>query len=173
MTADGTVRTVFISPTSGPQDPNTGSQTEDSSVNHSGPATGTIVGIVVGVIGAVVLAAGAFFCFYLVRRKKRQETREDLPSQRGSSSGMMATPRTEMGEAGPATWGASGDGSELGKRQSKLMPVDPRMDPFNVGIYARKSQESINTLRDDHDYSRKVHQPKVLRATNPDPHMDD
>lgn len=51
------------------------------------------------------------------------------------------------------------------------------MDPFKMGLYARrKSHESINTVRDDHDYSRRVHQPKILRATNPDPdplHDDD
>jgi hypothetical protein len=72
--------------------------------------------------------------------------------------------------AGP--W-ATGEGPGLGRRPSRLLPVDPRLDPFSVGIYTRsKSHESINTLRDDHDYSRKVHQPKVLRATNPDPDDD-
>ncbi len=44
------------------------------------------------------------------------------------------------------------------------------MDPFKQGLYARNgSHESVNTLRDDHDYSRRIQQPKVLRAMNPDP----
>lgn len=132
-----------------------------------------MVGIVIGVIGAVVIAGALVFCALLSRRKKAAAEQQDYRSQRGSSAGMMGTPRTEMGEAGSSTWG-SGDGGTLGRRQSKLMPVDPRMDPFNPGLYVRnKSQESITTLRDDRDYSRKVHQPKVLRAMNPDPHHED
>jgi cell wall integrity and stress response component len=52
------------------------------------------------------------------------------------------------------------------------MPVDPRLDPF-APVYQRGegnvSRESVNTLRDDHDYSRRVHQKgPILRATNPD-----
>jgi cell wall integrity and stress response component len=58
-----------------------------------------------------------------------------------------------------------------GSRKSRLMPVDPRLDPF-APVYQRgenKSRESVNTLRDDHDYSRRVHQQgPILRATNPD-----
>jgi cell wall integrity and stress response component len=59
------------------------------------------------------------------------------------------------------------------KRRSTLMPVDPRLDPFAKGIYSRsenKSHESVNSLQDNQDYSRRVHEPpRVLRATNPDP----
>jgi cell wall integrity and stress response component len=58
-----------------------------------------------------------------------------------------------------------------GSRKSRLMPVDPRLDPF-APVYQRgenKSRESVNTMRDDHDYSRRVHQQApILRATNPD-----
>lgn len=58
-----------------------------------------------------------------------------------------------------------------GSRRSRLIPVDPRLDPY-APVYHRGenvSRESINTLRDDHDYSRKVHQQgTILRATNPD-----
>jgi cell wall integrity and stress response component len=115
----------------------------------------------------LVLAAGAFFCIYIARRRKGQpQNQDDMPSQRGSSAGMIGG-RPEVGEAG---WG---DGGMLGRRPSKLMPHDPRMDPFNLGLYVRnKSHESVNTIRDDHDYSRRVHQPKVLRAMNPDPNLD-
>lgn len=64
-------------------------------------------------------------------------------------------------------------GSQAGSRGSRLMPADPRMDPYSDGLYVRtKSHESVNTLRDEQDYSRRVHQPRVLRATNPDPDQD-
>jgi len=66
-------------------------------------------------------------------------------------------------------------GDAPGSRRSRLMPVDPRLDPF-APVYQRgenKSRESVNTIRDDHDYSRRVvHQGPILRATNPD-HPDD
>jgi len=63
-------------------------------------------------------------------------------------------------------------GDVPGSRKSRLMPVDPRLDPF-AAVYQRgdnKSRESINTIRDDHDYSRRVvaHPGPILRATNPD-----
>lgn len=56
------------------------------------------------------------------------------------------------------------------RRNSRIMPHDPRMDPFAANLYNRenKSRESINTIQDNHDYSR-----KVLRTTNPDPPADE
>lgn len=63
--------------------------------------------------------------------------------------------------------------SQNSKRRSQLMPVDPRLDPFAKGIYARdqnKSHESISSLQDNQDYSRRIQDPpRVLRAVNPDP----
>jgi len=59
-----------------------------------------------------------------------------------------------------------------GGRASRLLPVDPRLDPF-APVYQRgdgsKSHESLQTIHDNHDYSRRVH-PKapVLSVTNPD-----
>lgn len=57
-------------------------------------------------------------------------------------------------------------------RLSRLLPVDPRLDPF-APVYLRgdasKSRESVRTIQDNHDYSRRVHQQApILRATNPD-----
>ena len=61
-----------------------------------------------------------------------------------------------------------------GNRGSRLMPADPRMDPYSEGLYVRtKSHESVNTLRDEQDYSRRLNQPRVLRATNPDPDLEE
>lgn len=69
-------------------------------------------------------------------------------------------------------WGGDEEMTAAGTRRSRLMPVDPRLDPF-APVYKRgdgnKSRDSVATIRDDHDYSRRVLHPKaVLRATNPD-----
>ncbi|KAK2616831.1 Cell wall integrity and stress response component 4 [Conoideocrella luteorostrata] len=160
VTADGTVKTVTIIPTV------TGHASGDNqgiTVQESGLKTGAIVGIVVGVVGGVLaLAAFIMFCYFRRKKQQQQEDYQDDPSIRGSSSGMMGSGRAEMSRA-PGSPGSTGN-------RSSTLPVDPRMNPFQQSLYARNgSRESIGTLRDDHDYSRRIQQPKVLRATNPDP----
>lgn len=95
-----------------------------------------------------------------------------------SSPGVLATPTTgEMTGGGGIAGGAAdpqpSQAWDSARRRSHLMPVDPRLDPFATGIYAtdpNKSRESFNSLQDNHDYSRRVHEPsRVLRAMNPDP----
>ncbi|KAK1771704.1 hypothetical protein QBC33DRAFT_163646 [Phialemonium atrogriseum] len=183
VTADGTVRTVTVTPTAGGNSP---SSATSSSSSKKGLSTGAAVGIAIGVIGVFAAIAAIVVCLFIKRRRQRQAEEQgefDAPSQRGSSSGMMGTPKTgEMSEnrfAGGSdgrTMAESWENSAQGRRRSTLMPVDPRMDPFNKNIYNRaenKSHESVNTLRDDQDYSRRVHNPsRVLRATNPDPDAD-
>lgn len=102
---------------------------------------------------AVVAAAGVAG-FFLIRRRR---AREDHFDPRHSNS----TAFTDMKDANG------------GNRGSRLLPADPRMDPYSNGLYVqRKSRESVHTLRDEQDYSRRVHQPRVLRATNPDPDVE-
>lgn len=125
-----------------------------------GLETGGVVGIVVGVIAGVLAIAGLSLFFYFRHKKQNQ----DESSIRGSLSGMIGG-RPDM-SAAPGSPGSTGN-------RSSTLQIDPRMDPFKQGLYARSgSHESVNTLRDDHDYSRRIQQPKVLRATNPDP-VDD
>ncbi len=173
VTADGTVRTVTVTPTPGVSSPN---QTQITS-QGGGLGTGAAVGIAVGVVAAVVAVGVIVFCVW--RRKKQREADGGMfkGSPRGSSAGMM-TNSPKAAEAGVTTpfAGRSGDpnwdSDQSGRRKSTLMPIDPRIDPAHSGIYNRnenKSHDSINSLRDDQDYSRRVAQPKVLRATNPDP----
>lgn len=118
------------------------------------------MGIVVGIIGAVIIAAGLCLFFWF-RRKKQQRDEQDFqddPSIRDSSSGMVAGGRPDMSMSGGSPVAAPAATS-----RNSTLQVDPRMDPFK--LYVRNaSHESINTLRDEHDYSR-----KILRATNPDP----
>ncbi|KAI2781982.1 hypothetical protein F4815DRAFT_443898 [Daldinia loculata] len=165
VTAGGTVKTVTIMPTATDNpdavtSPDAGSS--EVSSNQHGLSTGAAVGVAIGVFAAVGMAIGAALFFWLRRRRQDQgDALTDSPgSQRGSSAGMMSTPTTTMA----SVW--DGDTASGGRRNSRFMPHDPRMDPFAANIYSRenKSHESINTLQDNHDYSR-----KVLRTTNPDP----
>ncbi|KAH6605367.1 carbohydrate-binding wsc [Trichoderma cornu-damae] len=130
----------------------------------SGLGTGGIVGIVVGVVGGVLVVAGAVLFWFLRRRRQKQDEYRDDPSVRGSSSGMMGSGPPDVSANG----GSPASPASAANRNSTIQ-IDPRMDPFKQGLYIRGSHESLNTLRDDHDYSRRIQPPKVLRATNPDP----
>lgn len=140
------------------------SNEHDGTTHKSGLSTGALVGIVVGVILGVIAVVGvALFFFFRKRRRSKQDAFQNDPSIRGSSSGMA---RPEMTTSGGSAHSAGGS---AGNRNSALA-IDPRMDPFKQGLYARSaSHESVNTIRDEHDYSRRIQAPKVLRATNPDP----
>jgi cell wall integrity and stress response component len=178
VTLDGTVKTVTITPTSVPNSPSS----SDISADHGGGlSTGAAVGIAIVVFAVVAAIIAALACLYIRRRRKQRAEDEvdaaNVPSQRASSAGMTGT--TKAGEMSENRYGSASDGVQAWddgaqrKRRSHLMPVDPRMDAFNKGIYNRaenKSHESFNSLRDDQDYSRRVHEPsRVLRMTNPDP----
>ncbi|KAJ0337369.1 hypothetical protein COL922a_006838 [Colletotrichum nupharicola] len=172
VTADGTVRTVTVTPTATGTDGATGASELSPSTSASssnGLSTGAVVGVVVGVIAAVVAFAGLGLFLFFRRRKQHQENEKyDEPSHRGSSAGMTGSPRNPemVVTVDGGRWDAD---STSDHRRSRLMAHDPRMEPLGRGLYLNnKSAESINTLRDDQDYSRKVHKP-VLRATNPDP----
>ncbi|KAI1767631.1 hypothetical protein GGR53DRAFT_480954 [Hypoxylon sp. FL1150] len=168
VTAGGTVslQTVTVIPTftdgaetSATSDANSTGMT----ASHQGLSAGQAAGIAIGVIGAVVIAITAGVFFFLRHKKQGQGDiiEDNSGSHRGSSAGMMSTPTTAMA----SVW--DGDNASGGRRNSRYMPHDPRMDPYTTNIYNRfdnKSHESINTLQDNRDYSR-----KVLRTTNPDP----
>lgn len=145
------------------------------SSGSSGLATGAVVGIVVGVIAAVLAFAGAILFWFFRRRKQQNSGTYDDPgsSQRGSSSGMISStrnPEMVVTSDNGNTWVPNPNSEQ---RRSRLMAVDPRMDPNGRPMFMRnKSHESVNTIHDDQDYSRKVARP-VLRATNPDPTHDD
>ncbi|KAI1488197.1 hypothetical protein F5X96DRAFT_646560 [Biscogniauxia mediterranea] len=165
VTAGGTIslQTVTVQPTS-TSDAGAGPDSSSAGVTSSqhGLSTGAAVGIAVGVLAAIVILGAIGVFFWLRRRRQRErELVESQGSHRGSSAGMMGTPTTAMA----SVW--DGENMSTGRRSSRLMPHDPRMDPYSANIYTRfdnKSRESINTLQDNHDYSR-----KVLRTTNPDP----
>lgn len=179
MTTDGTIKTVTVTPTVEPTDVNDGSReppantsaASDKDSESGGIGTGGIVGIAVGVVGAILIAAGAILLWFFKRRRRdRHSGYQDDPSMRGTSSDRMGSAHPEMAMGGGGHSPSSNMGSS---NRNSALAIDPRMDPFKQGLYMRNgSQESINTLRDDHDYSRRIQQPKVLRATNPDPEND-
>ncbi|EGX88166.1 ER membrane protein Wsc4, putative [Cordyceps militaris CM01] len=161
VTVGGKVTTVIVVPTA------TGDTSQENKAvpaGSSGLGGGAIAGIVVGALAGIALV-GLLIWFVLRRRKQNadDEFRDD-PSVRGSSRGRLGSHQHDLSIAGSAASpGSAGN-------RSSMLQVDPRMDPFKQGLYMRNgSVESINTLRDDHDYSRRIQQPKVLRAMNPDP----
>ena len=185
VTADGIVKTVTVPGTSGTGLANQG---EVTSQNNGGLNTGATVGIAIGVVLIVIIALA--IAFFIWRRKKQQHDDavvydDDMAVAgtggrlRRASSGGFTSEKMGPGSVGRRPTMQSSHHPEgslhsdsSARRRSHLMPIDPRIDPGHSGIYARDenaSHDSINTLRDDQDYSRRVHAPKVLRATNPDP----
>ncbi|OAA36755.1 Carbohydrate-binding WSC [Beauveria brongniartii RCEF 3172] len=166
VTVGGKVTTIIVMPTSVGDSSQENKPSPTSSSSSSGIAGGAIAGIVVGSIAAIALV-GVLIWFLLRRRNQTTDNGEfrDDPSVRGSSRGRLGSHQQDLSIAGSAASPGS-----AGHRNSMLQ-ADPRMDPFKQGLYSRQngSAESINTLRDDHDYMRRIQQPKVLRATNPDP----
>ncbi|RDA84709.1 hypothetical protein CP532_2769 [Ophiocordyceps camponoti-leonardi (nom. inval.)] len=165
VTADGKVQTVtVVQPTQTPK-ANETKEAPQIRLEQTGLGKGAVVGLVIGIIAAAVATAAMGLYLWMQRKKRREQNLMDDPSVRGSSSGILGG-RPEMS-------GIPGSPESTGNRSSTLQ-IDPRMDPFKQGLYARSgSHESINTLRDEHDYSRRIQQPKVLRAMNPDPVADD
>ncbi|RCI09824.1 hypothetical protein L249_4017 [Ophiocordyceps polyrhachis-furcata BCC 54312] len=161
VTADGKVQTVtVVQPTQTPQ-ANETKEAPQIRLEQTGLGKGAVVGLVIGIIAAAAATAAMGLYLWMQRKKRREQNLMDDPSVRGSSSGILGG-RPEMSAI-------PGSPESTGNRSSTLQ-IDPRMDPFKQGLYARSgSHESINTLRDEHDYSRRIQQPKVLRAMNPDP----
>lgn len=182
-TVTGQIRTVTVTPTVPPTSGGSTAITKDNK-SGGGLSTGAAVGLTIGLVALVaIISAIIYFCI----RKRNQEKAEEYDDmdRRGSSAGIGSlggpVPSRTMSENSRFVLGTDGRqviesweaGDEPGSRRSRLMPVDPRLDPF-APVYQRgenKSRESVNTIRDEHDYSRRVAghpQGPILRATNPD-----
>lgn len=180
VTVGGVVKTVTATPLP------TGSGTPElaTTPGPTGLSTGATVGIAIGIVGIFAVCAIFLFLWYLKRKRRdRQEGLFSTSSRRDSSPGALGTPkmgevssdaRVVTGPNGQPVGGVWDSNAQNSKRRSHLMPIDPRLDPFSTkNIYVRdqnKSQHSISSLQDNHDYSRRIQDPpRVLRATNPDP----
>lgn len=140
------------------------------------------MGLTVGLVALVALIGAIVFCCVRRRRKAAAAAAaaayEDH-SPRGSSAGglpqrtMSENSRYMLGTDGSRVVEAWQEDDGAGSRRSRLMPVDPRLDPF-APVYQRgdasKSRESVATIQDNHDYSRRMvgNGKGPLRAINPD-----
>jgi cell wall integrity and stress response component len=152
-----------------------------SSGKSGGLGTGGAVGLTIGLVALVAIICSIIYYCWRRRQQVREEELAGGASRRGSSAGLGGPiPSRTMSENSRYVLGTDGrqvveawePADTPGSRRSRLMPVDQRLDPF-APLYQRgdgsKSRESINTIRDDQDYSRRVHQTgPILRATNPD-----
>lgn len=142
---------------------------------NNGLSGGAIAGIVIAILA--VLAAFIAGALLYRRHKRNRENQEGAPladdvagshRRRGSSVGIMS----KAGTISSSGYGMPMEEDIYGSpRRMSMKPMDPRLDPKQTfGLYRAASHDSINTLRDDQDYSRRVHQPgRVLRVTNMDP----
>lgn len=179
--------TVTITPTSPPGSEATESLTANQ---HSGGGGGSLnggqaAGLAIGLLAFAAIVGGiGYFCWRKRKQNKAQSEYGGI-SRRGSTlvSGGAQPPSRTMSENsryvlatdGRAVYPAwENDDNQAGSRSSRLVPIDPRLDPY-AGIYqqgaGRQSHDSVNTIHDGRDYSRRVANPKapVLRAMNPDP----
>ncbi|KAK6580757.1 hypothetical protein PZA11_006993 [Diplocarpon coronariae] len=174
----GVTRTIIATPTVPPSSPAT---TSASKSKGDGLGTGGAVGLTVGLVAMIALIVAGIFFWLRKRRQDRAIASQELGRKESSAGFAVATiPSRTMSENSRYVLGTDGrrvvENWEPGEveeiRRSRLVPVDQRLDPFSA-VYQRgdnKSTESINTIRDDHDYSRRVASgpAKILRATNPD-----
>ncbi|KFY96128.1 hypothetical protein V498_02878, partial [Pseudogymnoascus sp. VKM F-4517 (FW-2822)] len=182
-TVTGQVRVVTITPTA---PPGADSSNDD---NKKSLTAGGAAGLGVGI--AAFLALVGVLVFFFLRRRKRLAAESDIgPAPPTPNTGytpqrtMSENSRYVLGTDGRRVvegWEAAGAGSgdvadtpvSAGSRRSRLMPVDPRLDPF-APVYqqggASGSRESVGSIQDNFDYSRRVVRtgPPILRATNPD-----
>ena len=175
-TVTGQVRTVTTTPT---VLPSAQSLTGVQRKSGGGLSLGGAVGLTIGLVASIAII---FWVVYSCIRKRRQEEEYNNVDRRGSvttlggpvsSRSISENSRYGLGTDGRQVveiWGPEMRGT-VGLRRSLLMPVDPRLDPF-APVYQRgenESRESVNTIRDDHDYSRRLYQQApILRATNHD-----
>ncbi|OBT78298.1 hypothetical protein VF21_02994 [Pseudogymnoascus sp. 05NY08] len=181
-TVTGQVRVVTITPTAPPGTDTSSSDNGNKKSLTAGGAAGLGIGI------AAFLALVGALIFFFIRRRKRLAAESDVgPAPPTPNTGY--TPQRTMSENSRYVLGTdgrrvvegwdSGAGdvadtpASAGSRRSRLMPVDPRLDPF-APVYqqggASGSRESVGSIQDNLDYSRRVVRtgPPILRATNPD-----
>ncbi|CAN8102845.1 unnamed protein product [Discula destructiva] len=164
VTSDGQV--VYQTITSTPE--------ASAGSGNNGLSGGAIAGIVIGILA--VLAAFIAGALIYRRHQRNRQSMEGAPlaagmaHRRGSSAGIMS----KTGTMSSSGYGMGMEEDMYGSHRMSMKPMDPRLDPKQTfGLYRAASHDSINTLRDDHDYSRRVHQPgRVLRVTNMGPTDD-
>lgn len=147
-----------------------------SNKGSGGLSKGAVAGLVIGILAAIAaFVAGALL---YRRHKKNQLLQEQTPlagaaHRRGSSAGIMSKTGT-ISSSGYGFDMMEDNGYGSPGRRVSMKPMDPRLDPkSSYGLYRTASHDSINTIRDDQDYSRRVHEPpRMLRVMNAHPGDD-
>lgn len=134
-------------------------------------------------IGLVALASIVGIIIFLFLRRKRQHQNAEVlrsgspgaPNSGVPSRTMSENSRYMLGTDGREVvggWQQDGGMTQPGNRRSRLMPVDPRLDPF-APVYQRgdgaHSRESVMSIRDDRDYSRRVVGGPVIAGSSSPP----
>lgn len=181
QTLSGSIRTVTYTPTAPPS----AAQTNVAKSSHSGGlSTGASIGIAIALALFIIAIVLGIVYYYHSKRKDRAGEFGADGSQSLTGSGRtedggrpgLSRPMSQNSEFILKTDGRTVSGgfevNTPARRQSNLNVVDPRLDPFN-GLYGQgnKSRESVNTLNDGRDYSRKLNtnEPRrALRVLNPD-----
>jgi len=167
---------VTVTPTARPDRDQQNANLLPTSQSKGGLSTGGAVGMTIGLVAlAAIVGLAAWFC--LKKRRKQKEVEYVDTSRESISVAGGPIPSRSMSENSRYVLGADGrqgvdrwESDDGSKRKSRIVPVDQRLDPFSP-VYTHnmnKSHESVNTIRDDHDYSRRVASKPVLRTTNPD-----
>lgn len=132
-----------------------------------------MAGLVIGILAAIAaFVAGAIL---YRRHKKNQQMQEQAPlagaaHRRGSSAGIMSKTGT-ISSSGYGFGMEEDTGYGSPGRRVSMKPMDPRLGISAYGLYRTASHDSINTIRDDQDYSRRVHEPpRTLRVMNATEH---
>ncbi|KAK7748968.1 Cell wall integrity and stress response component 4 [Cytospora paraplurivora] len=161
VTSEGTVIIQTITTISTPS---------SLSNQNRGLTKGAVAGLVVGILAAILAFIVGAILFR--RHKRRMQSQEAVAAggmgRRGSSAGIMSKAGTMSSSGFGMAMEEDGSYGSSGRRMS-MKPIDPRLDP-KVGLYRIASHDSLNTIRDDQDYSRRVQDaPRIMRVTNPDP----
>ncbi|KAL8961142.1 MAG: hypothetical protein Q9193_002260 [Seirophora villosa] len=182
MTVTGQVKTITITPTAPPTAAAIAQSPDGGFMSHPGKVAGLFVGV--GLIICLLAAALVWFCY---RRKRDVEAEtiastvgEETPQRRQSKLSTMGllggTRRSNNRKSVPpiqtSSWGP-GNSAEKSptdtpidyRRTSYPRIVDQRLEPTALWnpLQDNGSHVSIQSFRDDQDYSR-----RMLRVANPD-----
>lgn len=177
----GAVQTVYITPTSAAASATL--TANEKSDDKSGLSAGAAAGLAVGLLALAAIVGGICFFFWSKRKQQRAASEYGDISRQGSTlvKSSANTPSRTMSENsryvlatdGRSVYPAWETDDEPGARASRLVPIDPRLDPaaaiYQQSSAARRSCDSINTINDGRDYSRRVAAKPALRVMNGDP----
>ncbi|KAI9810142.1 MAG: hypothetical protein M1827_006668 [Pycnora praestabilis] len=182
LTLTGQIETILVTPTQPPAAPAT-TAIQNNEKSGIWSSTGKVAGVFTAVAIVALLLAGGVIYFFLRKRRNDKQKAAAQASMAGaptppvtrsrsvSESGLLGGGVNEKGlsrlNTGPfGSTTSPNTASPSDRRSSGHMVVDQRLEPahfWSPHHHPNASAHSINTLRDDNDYTR-----RVLTVTNPD-----